>query len=57
MPSKKKVHLQQFDIIHLSNSDLTYIKNPERNKIMFGKLQEVSIVVYYILYFFFTPHL
>jgi hypothetical protein len=31
----KKVHLQQFGIIHLSNLDLTYIRNPERNKIMF----------------------
>jgi hypothetical protein len=28
--SSKKIHLQQFDIIHLSNSDLTYIGNPER---------------------------
>jgi hypothetical protein len=27
--------LQQFDIIHLPNSDLTYIRNSERNKIMF----------------------
>jgi hypothetical protein len=31
----KKVHLQQFGIIHLSNPDLTYIRNSERNKIMF----------------------
>jgi hypothetical protein len=35
MSSKKRVHLQQFDIIHLPNPDLTYIRNPERNKIMF----------------------
>jgi hypothetical protein len=35
MPSKKRVHLQQFDIIHLPNPDLTYIGNPETNKIMF----------------------
>jgi hypothetical protein len=35
MPSKKIVHLQQFGIIHLPNTDLTYIMNPERNKIMF----------------------
>jgi hypothetical protein len=34
MLSKKRVHLQQFSIIHLPNSDLTYIRNPERNKIM-----------------------
>jgi hypothetical protein len=33
MPSKKRVHLQQFGIIHLPNTDLTYIRNPERNKI------------------------
>jgi hypothetical protein len=31
----KKVYLQQFGIIHLSNLDLTYIRNPEINKIMF----------------------
>jgi hypothetical protein len=30
MPSKKGVHLEQFDIIHLPNSNLTYISNPER---------------------------
>jgi hypothetical protein len=35
MSSKKRVHLQQFDIIHLSNLDLTYIRNFERYKIMF----------------------
>jgi hypothetical protein len=28
--TKKRVQLQQFGIIHLSNSDLTYINNPER---------------------------
>jgi hypothetical protein len=33
--SKKRVHLQQFGIIHLSNPDLIYIRNPERNKILF----------------------
>jgi hypothetical protein len=33
--SKKEVHLQQFGIIHLPNSDLTYIRNLERNRIMF----------------------
>jgi hypothetical protein len=32
MPSKKRVHLQQFGIIQLPNTDLTYIRNPERNK-------------------------
>jgi hypothetical protein len=35
MPSKKRVHLQQFGIIHLPNTDLTYIRNPERNKKLF----------------------
>jgi hypothetical protein len=34
LPSKKKVHRQQFDIIHLLNPDLTYIRNFERDKIM-----------------------
>ena len=32
---KKRAYLQQFGIIHLPNSDLTYIRNPERNKIIF----------------------
>jgi hypothetical protein len=35
MLSKKTVHLQQFDKIDLSNADLTYIRNPKRNKILF----------------------
>jgi hypothetical protein len=35
MASKKKVHLQQFCIIHLPNPDLTYIRNLERYKILF----------------------
>jgi hypothetical protein len=35
MQSKKRIHLQQFGIIHLPNLDLTYIRNPERNKIMY----------------------
>jgi hypothetical protein len=35
MPSKKRVCHQQFGIIHLQNLDLTYIRNPDRNKIMF----------------------
>jgi hypothetical protein len=53
MPSKKIVHLQQLDIIHFPNPDLTYIRNPERNKIMFmlpplGNLHEES---FFILFF------
>jgi hypothetical protein len=35
MSCKKRVHLQQFGIIHLPNPDLIYIKNPKRNKILF----------------------
>jgi hypothetical protein len=35
MPNKKRVHLQQFGIIHLPNPDLIYIANPERTKILF----------------------
>jgi hypothetical protein len=35
MQSTKRVYLQQFRIIHLINLDLTYIRNPEREKIMF----------------------
>jgi hypothetical protein len=28
MQSKKRIHLQQFGIIHLPNPDLIYIRNP-----------------------------
>jgi hypothetical protein len=35
MSNKKRVHLQQFGKIHLSNPDLIYIRNPERNKMLF----------------------
>jgi hypothetical protein len=58
MPSKKRVHLQKFGIIHLPNTDLTYIRNPERNKKKFyalpplGNLHQES---FSILYFFFHP--
>jgi hypothetical protein len=57
MPSKKRVHLQQFGIIHLPNSDLTYIRNPERNKIMFipFHLENLHQESFSILYFFFHP--
>jgi hypothetical protein len=54
---KKRVYLQQFDIIHLPNSDLTYIRNPERNKIMFVHfhlLKNLHQESLFILYFFFT---
>jgi hypothetical protein len=32
---KKRIHLQHFGIIHLPNPDLTYIRNPVRNKIIY----------------------
>jgi hypothetical protein len=57
MQSKKRIHLQQFGIIHLPNPDLTYIKNPERNKIMyvpFHLLKNLHQESFSILYFFFT---
>jgi hypothetical protein len=57
MQSKKRIHLQQFGIIHLPNPDLTYIRNPERNKIMyvsFHLLKNLHQESFSILYFFFT---
>jgi hypothetical protein len=54
---KKRIHLQQFGIIHLPNPDLTYIRNPERNKIMyvpFHLLKNLHQESFSILYFFFT---
>jgi hypothetical protein len=59
MQIKKRVHLQQFDIIHLSNPDLTYIRNPKRNKIMFmpfhllKNLHQKSLSIHY--FFFILP--
>jgi hypothetical protein len=54
---KKRIHLQQFGIIHLPNPDLTYIRNPEKNKIMyvpFHLLKNLHQESFSILYFFFT---
>jgi hypothetical protein len=54
----KKVHLQQFGIIHLSNPDLTYIRDSERKQNYvyvlppFGNLHQESSS---FLYFFFYP--
>jgi hypothetical protein len=48
MQSKKRVYLQQFGIIHLPNSYLTYIRNPERNKIM--------LVVFHLLKTYIRNH-
>jgi hypothetical protein len=56
MQSKKRIHLQQFVIIHLPNPDLTYIRNPERNKTMyvpFHLLKNLHQESFSILYFFF----
>jgi hypothetical protein len=59
MLSKKRVHLQQFDIIHLPNSDLIYIRNPERNKIMFVSFHLLKTYIrnpsLFFLYFFTLP--
>jgi hypothetical protein len=45
MPSKKRVHLQQFGIIHLPNPDLTYIRNPQINKIWFMPVHLLEIYI------------
>jgi hypothetical protein len=58
MQIKKRVHRQQFGIIHLPNPDLTYIMNPERNKIMFVPfylLKNLHQESFSIFYFFFHP--
>jgi hypothetical protein len=60
MESKKRIHLQRFDILHLPNPDLTYIRNPERNKIMyvpFHLLKNLHQESFSILYFFSPSHL
>jgi uncharacterized membrane protein len=58
MPSKKGVNLQQFGIIHLPNTDLTYVRNPKRNKIMFmpsTSWKLTSGILLYFLFFFHPP--
>jgi hypothetical protein len=55
---KKRVHLQQFGIIHLPNTDLTCIRNPEINKIVFMSfhlLKNLHQESLFILYFFRPP--
>jgi hypothetical protein len=42
MPSKKRAHLQQFGIIHLSNINLTYIRSPERENYVYALLVEIG---------------
>jgi hypothetical protein len=64
MQSKKRVHLKWFEIIHLTNPDLIYIRNPERNKIIFVTFHlfktyirnpSLFFISFFILYFFFSP--
>jgi hypothetical protein len=54
MPSKKKLI---FGIIHSPNPDLTYIKNPERKKIMFMPFHLLKTYIRNLLYslFLFSP--
>jgi hypothetical protein len=56
MQSKKNSHLQQFDIIQLSNTYLIYIRNPKRNKIMFvpSHLLKIYISNLSLFFIFFT---
>jgi hypothetical protein len=56
----KRVHLQQFGIIHLPNTDLTYIRNPERNKIFLcpsTPWKLTSGILLYSLFLFSPSHL
>jgi hypothetical protein len=59
MQSKKRIHLQPFGIIHLPNPDLTYIRNPKRNKIMYVPLHLLkkltSGILLYSLFLFHPP--
>jgi hypothetical protein len=57
MQSKKRIHLQQFGIIHLPNPDLIYIRNPERNKIMLVPfhLLKTYIKNHSLFFIFFHP--
>ena len=56
MPSKKRAYLQQFGIIHLPNSDLTYIRNPERETKLYlcpstsWKLKSGTLLCYLFLF-------
>jgi hypothetical protein len=56
MQSKKKIHLQQFGIIHLPNPDLTYIRNTERNKIMYMPFPLEKLTSGILLYSLFLFH-
>ena len=56
MPNKKRVYLQQFGIIHLPNSNLTYIRNPERETKLYlcpstsWKLKSGTLLCYLFLF-------
>jgi hypothetical protein len=57
MSGKKRVHIQQFGIIHLSNPDLTYIRNLERNKIIFMSFHLLKTCIRnHSLFFYFFLH-
>jgi hypothetical protein len=60
MQSKKRIHLQQFVIIHLPNPDLTYIRNPKRNKIMYVPFHLLKTYIrnpsLFFISFFTLPH-
>jgi hypothetical protein len=58
MQSKKRVNLQQFDVIYLPNPDLIYIRIIERNKMMFVPFHLLKTYIrnpFSILYLFFSP--
>jgi hypothetical protein len=60
MPIKKRVHLQQFGIIHLPNTDLTYIMNPEKMKFCLcpsTSWKLISGILIYSLFLFSPSHL
>jgi hypothetical protein len=58
MQSKKRIHLRQFDIIHLPNPVLTYIRNPEKQNYVYAlpPLEKLtSGILFYSLFLFHPP--
>ena len=58
MPSKKRAYLQQFGIIHLSNPDLTYIRNlREKQNYIYAlpPIENLNQEPFSVIYFFFHP--
>jgi hypothetical protein len=58
MTNKKRVQFQQFGIIHLSNSDITYIRNSKRETnyiYILPPLENLHRESFSIFYFFFSP--